>query len=210
MKFLLVAATVNEVEPVIERFALTKTETGYSGEKFDLLIPGVGMVSTAYTLGSVLARTPYHFALNAGIAGSFTGHFSLGEVFNVSEDCFCELGAEDGESFISIEELGFGKSRIKPIETPFKLNLPLAAGVTVNTVHGNEKTIAALKNRINADVETMEGAAFFYACNRSNLPSAQIRAVSNYVEKRNRDSWKTDLAIANLNSFLIDFISKVL
>ena len=36
----------------------------------------------------------------------------------------------------------------------------------------------------------MEGAAFMYACLVQGLPFAQVRAVSNVVERRNRGAWK--------------------
>ena len=46
----------------------------------------------------------------------------------------------------------------------------------------------------------MEGAAFMYACLVHGLPFAQVRAVSNVVERRNRDAWKLTEAIANLGA----------
>jgi futalosine hydrolase len=52
----------------------------------------------------------------------------------------------------------------------------------------------------------MEGAAFFYVCRQLNVPCIQIRAVSNYVEKRNRDAWNIPLAIKNLNTFAVEFL----
>jgi futalosine hydrolase len=44
----------------------------------------------------------------------------------------------------------------------------------------------------------MEGAAFMYACLMQEIPFAQIRAVSNVVERRNRGAWKVQEAIAAL------------
>jgi futalosine hydrolase len=167
------------------------------------------MVATAFQLGNHLSTNNYSFGLNAGIAGSFNREIDLGELVNVTEDKFCELGAEDGDRFMPIDELGFGESTIKPMQTNANLTLRHVTSVTVNTVHGNEGTIEALKNRIKADVESMEGASFFYGCNQRNLPSIQIRAISNYIEKRNRENWKIEQAVTNLNTFLIDFISKI-
>jgi futalosine hydrolase len=45
----------------------------------------------------------------------------------------------------------------------------------------------------------MEGAAFAYACAISKVPYAQVRAVSNVVERRNRTAWQLDHAIRHLN-----------
>jgi futalosine hydrolase len=45
----------------------------------------------------------------------------------------------------------------------------------------------------------MEGAAFMYACLMHKVPFAQVRAVSNLVERRNRNSWRLAEAIQNLS-----------
>ena len=47
----------------------------------------------------------------------------------------------------------------------------------------------------------MEGAAFFAGCKRLDN-FTQIRAVSNYVEKRDKSKWNISLAIENLNKTL--------
>jgi futalosine hydrolase len=65
-------------------------------------------------------------------------------------------------------------------------------------VHGNEESIREIEKRTPAQVESMEGAAFLYACRLENVPCMQIRAISNYVEKRNRSKWKIELAQSNL------------
>ena len=81
-------------------------------------------------------------------------------------------------------------------------------GITVNTVHGNTESIEAIQERINPTVESMEGAAFFYACEEAQVPAIQIRAISNYVEKRSRENWNVPLAVKNLNDWLIANIKK--
>ena len=73
-------------------------------------------------------------------------------------------------------------------------------GITVNTVHGNEKSITEIVNRLNPDVESMEGAAVFKVCNEFEVPCMQIRAISNIVEKRNKANWNMPLAVLNLNN----------
>jgi futalosine hydrolase len=80
-------------------------------------------------------------------------------------------------------------------------------GVTVNKVHGNEKSIARITELYQPDIESMEGAAFAYACAMHKLPYFQIRAISNYVERRNRESWNIPLAVKNLNDWLLLFVN---
>jgi futalosine hydrolase len=57
-----------------------------------------------------------------------------------------------------------------------------------------------VRERFDPDIETMEGAAFMYACLIHGVPFAQVRAASNMVERRNRAAWKLDEAIANLGT----------
>jgi len=85
-------------------------------------------------------------------------------------------------------------------------NLKNVGAITVNTVHGNEASIKKVTERLSPQLESMEGAAFFHACTQMDVPCIQIRAVSNYVEKRNRDSWNIGLAIKNLNTFAVEFL----
>lgn len=196
---LLVAATAEEVGPFISM-------CHHKGNVPDILITGVGMVATAFSLGKKLAQSTYDFAINVGIAGAISKELMLGEVVYVEEDCLVELGAEDGESFLTIEELGFGKRTFNAIareKEQWKQHLRKVSGITVNTVHGNEQSIKNIKNSVSANVESMEGAAFYYVCEQFQLPCAQVRSISNYVERRNKANWKIGLAVKNLNNWLI-------
>jgi futalosine hydrolase len=52
----------------------------------------------------------------------------------------------------------------------------------------------------------MEGAAFMYACMIHEIVFAQVRAVSNVVEKRNRGAWKMAEAIGSLGTVALNII----
>jgi futalosine hydrolase len=220
MRILIVAATEFEVSSLKSegesRKSEIETKSVDSGlqtsdlqlKTIDFLITGVGMVATAFALGQHLAMHQYDIAINLGIAGSFDRSIALGDVVEITEDTFAELGVEDDEDFISVDKLGFGESSFTATyHLPTNFELKKATGITVNTVHGNEASIKKLTRRVSAQIETMEGAAFFYVCQQMNLPSMQIRAVSNYVEKRNRDAWQIGLAIKNLNTFALELVN---
>lgn len=209
MRVLIVAATFFEVESLKPK--VESQGFGLKALDLELLIAGVGMVATAFALGKHLATHQYDLAINLGIAGSFDLNIALGEVIEVVEDRFSELGAEDDEAFLSIDELGFGESVFNSTAnlSDFGLKLKQVSAITVNTVHGSEASIQKILNHITPQLESMEGAAFFYACKQVNLPCLQIRAVSNYVEKRNRDAWQIGLAIKNLNSFALDLLQQL-
>lgn len=170
------------------------------------------MTATAFAMGRELSCEKYDLAINAGIAGSFDRALKLAEVVMVNVDCFSEMGAEEGENFLSIDELGFGKTSIRPafpFDHQYTSPLSKARAITVNRVHGNDESIYETVLRLNPQIESMEGAAFFYSCNQLALPCIQLRAVSNYVERRNRQSWNIPLAVSNLNETLIHLIDSL-
>lgn len=206
MKILVVAATNAEIQPLADYFKLSQGELMLA-ENFDIIITGVGMTATAYALGKHLSKK-YNLVLNLGIAGSFNTDLPLGTLVNITSDQFAELGAEDNEHFIPIDQLGFGKSTYQGSYSNQFLQLIQGRGITVNRVHGNALTILSTKERFNNPlIESMEGAAVFYCCEKENIPCLQVRAISNYVEPRNRANWQIGLAIQQLNTWAISFLT---
>jgi futalosine hydrolase len=225
MRLLIVSATSLEIKPLLSVLGkgrvLKHHITRYRNKHFqiDVLITGVGMVPTAVGTTMAIAYYRYDAVINAGVCGSFNTEIPIGIVLNITSDCLPETGAEDGEHFLSIIDLKL----LDQDEFPFTggiivndsvfdsnviKNLPIAAGVTVNTVHGNEKNIATFLTRHKADVESMEGAAFFYACKMHKARYIQIRSVSNYIEDRDVSKWNIPLAVQNLNHFLLDLLNE--
>lgn len=216
MRILVVSATEAEVAPLLTAAGidpLSPERSGrgrLAGHDIELLITGVGMVATAFWCATTLARTSCDLALNLGLCGTFDRAFALGSVVHVVSDRLPELGAEDGDAFLPLSELGL----LDPDAAPFTggaivnhappgiaalARLTPARGVTVNTVHGRDATIADVVQRVAPQVESMEGAAFMYACAIHAVPYAQIRAVSNVVERRNRAAWQIGPAVAALS-----------
>lgn len=213
MKILLVAATYQEIEPFIKH----QTPNFNADEWLDIkphqvkiLITGVGMVATAFALGNEFAKYQFDLALNVGVAGSFYKNIKIGQLVEVREDILSELGAEDDEEFISLDQLQLGEVEFTATEQfKIKEGLRKVTGITVNKVHGNEESIEEVRDRINPTIESMEGAAFFYACEEANVPALQVRSISNYVEKRNRANWNVSLAVKQLNAWLIECLKNL-
>lgn len=217
MKILIVAATRFEIQPLliqmesVRDFGSNLISCHYKKSDINFLITGVGMVATAYHSGKNL-NNKYDLALNIGICGSFNRNLNIGDVVNVYEDCFSELGAEDGISFLSLEELELtGVSKITNINSKISNSiiemLPKVNGITINTIHGNENSIEKTVRKFHPIVESMEGGAFMFACEHEKTPYFQIRAVSNYVERRNKDGWNIPLAIENLNTKILEILN---
>ena len=210
MKTLFVAATKAELTQVFEHFNLPGNSF-VQHHKFDIVITGVGSTATAFALGRHLNKS-YQMVVNVGIAGSFDKEILLGQLVNVTQDTFADLGAENHDEFLSIADLGFGKISYNAdlgFTNQKVASLPKVKGITVNKVHGNAISIDKIQKKFNPTTESMEGAAVFYACEIDQIPCLQIRSISNYVEPRAKENWQIDLAIKNLNAWIIDFIGTV-
>lgn len=215
---LIVSATPFEMAPLLEHLQTSFVEhEPYHFQKGErsvaILITGVGLTMTAYSLGKVFAHKSYDLVINAGIAGAFNRTLQIGDVVEVVSERFADLGVEEANGeFTDIHTLGLIDPNQPPfinslLENPDPGNfLPITKGLSVNKVHGFEPSIAAINQRYHADIETMEGAAFFYACLLEKQTFLAIRSISNYVEPRNRDNWNIPLAIENLNNVLIEII----
>ena len=190
MNVLIVAATKSEV-------------TSDKISNLPILITGVGMLNTAINLTKELNNNDYDLVINMGVAGCFSDEIKIGDVVEVVEDYFSEIGFEDGDSFSEFSDFEI-KTKYKVEE---KTRLRKVKGITVNTVHGNENSIHNIVERLHPDIESMEGSAVFKVCEEMKIPCIQIRSISNKVEKRNKENWNLPLAISNLNIELEKIIS---
>jgi futalosine hydrolase len=217
VRVLVVAATSAEVGPLVAGLSraasagpnVARYQT--AGRNIDVLVSGVGMVATASWCSRVLAGERFDVALNLGVCGSFKTALEPGTVVHVASDRLVELGAEDGDAFVTIQQIGllgddefpFTRGRLVNASPPpieMLTGLRAVDGITVNTMHGEERSIARAIERFDPDVESMEGAGFMYSCLIHGVPFAQVRAVSNLVERRNRAAWRLDEAIVALNA----------
>jgi futalosine hydrolase len=205
-KNLLVAATSAEIMDIcgpIEPYQLTDINQDWS-----VLVTGVGIVPTVFNLTKLLTNNNFRFVLNVGLAGAINKQIPLGETVNVVSDEFAFWGSEDNDGFLSVfktglqnsDEYPFSNGKILALKSDFDFSfIKKVSGITVQTVTGSVKSIDLLHQLYQADVETMEGAAVFYVASQFNIPSTQIRAISNYVEPRNRDNWKIQEALTALS-----------
>lgn len=214
---LIVSATQFEIQPLLEKYSIIVTGDGlvdsYIGEnrKLSVLITGVGMVNTAFQIGKN-SHQVYDAIINVGICGAFNHYLKLGDVVHVTNDELSEMGAENGDEFLKYKDLELGGTNVYENKWIMRskeiAELKTVKGITVNKVHGNTESIERVKKLFSPDVESMEGAAFFAACKGfSNY--TQIRAVSNYVEKRDKTKWEIQLAISNLNKKVLNILTEL-
>lgn len=221
MRILIIAATPFEIAPLRQRLEKewTQESTGYfrrANLRVALTVTGVGLTATAYHVGRALLRERYDLAINAGLGGAIDTDLDLGQVVRVVSEQFADLGVEEADGrFTAAQELGLIEADVAPFRSGRLWDDSAAQnkllvhvhGISVNRVHGYGPSIEQMRKKYpEAQVESMEGAAFFYACLLDRQPMLQLRAVSNYVEPRNRAAWQIGPAIEALNDHLWELL----
>lgn len=222
MKLLLVSATIQEIQLTLDY--LDKNSAGKNFAQYNykdkIIIPyvtGVGMPACSFALGRYQHMNEIKLLIHAGISGSYSDRLEIGSVVEVINERFADIGAEDkDQSILSVYELGLANPNQAPFanETISKKNnkiqtsLKKCNGLTVSYASGSEKRIGLITSKYDADVESMEGAAVFYASRMWDVPFISVRAISNKVEPRQKENWNIPLALENLNRFLIEFMKE--
>ncbi|MFE6198153.1 futalosine hydrolase [Streptomyces sp. NPDC057838] len=185
---------------------------GEAGEApLDVIAAGVGPASAAASTASALTAAalrgrPYGLVVSAGIGGGFQPDAPVGSLVVADEVVAADLGAETGDGFLPVTELGFGTVRHR---TPPELVRRVAeatgaragAVLTVSTVTGTAARAAALRERHpTALAEAMEGFGVAEAAVAQGVPVLEIRAISNPVGPRDRDAWRIPDALAALTA----------
>ncbi len=220
LKILFVSATQTESDILKRIPGIIIESDGYrfNNCKLSPLITGVGSIATVWAIKQWFSSNMIpDLVINAGIAGSYREDISIGDVVIPFSDCFADSGVENGNDFLTLAEAGLSDPDTYPFTSGVIIcrnrfyeraveNLRSVRAITVNTATGSDITIKKLINKFNPDIETMEGATFFYICARENVPFLAIRAISNRVEPRDKRNWNIPLALNNLSGKLKDFL----
>jgi futalosine hydrolase len=223
MKILIVSATWLEVKLLADELEFLEESSHIlkhyrlEENEIDVLITGIGTTFTAFHLTSALRDKKYQLVINIGIAGSLTRELNIGDVVAVVSDEFADLGIEKENEFLTLFESGFMDSNEFPFEQGILkspdwnglIRLKKVRGITTNKSHGKASTIAEIKSKFAAQVESMEGAVVLFVCNWLGVNCCQIRAISNFVEPRDSAHWNIPLALENLNGAILDVLSKL-
>ena len=184
----------------------------------DILITGVGSVATLYHLQKRIHQVDYDLVIQAGFAGTFNNDLHLGETVIVTHDTFGDLGAEENDEYQTLFDMGLADKNEFPFTNGWLVNnndminastCKKVKAITVNKVSDAALLKQQRSNTFNADVETMEGAAFHYICLQENIPFVQIRTISNIVGVRDKTKWLLNESIENLATVLTDFVNNL-
>jgi futalosine hydrolase len=221
MNILLTSATYFEVKSTIDYLdkhwqKVAEERWNSENHEIHLLVMGVGVFNTLYELKNRLNQFSYSLIIQAGIGGSYQKNKPLGKVYYMATERFGDIGMEQKDgSFTSIFETPLIDKNSFPFKEGVLINpeatlakfLPVAHGITLNTVTGTEgKAEKIIEKYPEVEIENMEGASFFYVCLKENLPFMSIRSISNYVEDRNKEYWKMEEAIESLNKTVSDLL----
>ncbi len=177
-----------------------------SNSRFDVVVVGVGPAAAAANTTKLLAAAEYSLVVSAGIGGGFPGKAEVGSLVVANEIVAADLGVETPEGFSSLDELGFGSTRVQ-VDAGLanrvagalqaaKLTVNIGSILTVSTVTGTTASAARLAARVpGAAAEAMEGYGVALAAQNFGVPILEIRAISNLVGPRDRSSWRIKEAL---------------
>ena len=176
-----------------------------------VVVCGVGAAAAAATTAQYLGLAaqlgaPFDLVLSAGIAGGFAGRVEIGGLVVGTEAVAADLGAETGDGFQSVDELGFGVNRYDAdprLLRELRQALPEAVGgpvLTVSTVTGTARSKELVEKRHpDAVAEAMEGFGVATAARVcGGVAFGELRTISNAVGPRDRAAWRIPQALATL------------
>ena len=213
MQLLLCASTEFEIRPTID---FIREETN---SQVDVLITGIGMMATTFSLAKTVFNKRPDFILQAGVAGCLDEKLPLTKIVLIENENIGDLGVEEIGTFKTLFDLKLLDKNSFPwengklsnnVEVLKSTGLTIVDSVTVNEISTNIERIAYYKNQLNASVESMEGAALHFVALQEKIPFLQMRSLSNFVGERDKSKWVMDIAIANLNIELKRIVTKIL
>lgn len=183
------------------------------------LVTGPGPIHAAAALGRFLAENSARLVVNVGIGGAFPeSGLTPGDLAVATLESDADFGVEPAEPGMAPGPLGAGgfssgpypadaeSSRILLACALKSANATLGPFVTSATVTATARRAGNLRVAYGAICESMEGAACAHAALQAGARFAEIRAISNLVGPRDRQSWKIDEALASLHAALALFL----
>ncbi len=166
------------------------------------LLLGVGKVEAALSLTRRLGARLPSAVINVGVAGAYPDHgLDVGDVCIVVEETFADEGVVTPDGFEDLVALSLASTNRWTADAALVRAVsallpaaPRVRGTTVSTCSGVDARAHAYAERVDAAVETMEGAAVARVCAAFGVPWVQLRGISNRTGDRARGGWDLSLA----------------
>jgi futalosine hydrolase len=214
MKILICAATALEITPFLSEY----NQPGQK-EDIDVLITGIGLTATTYTLTKYFSLKKPDLVIQAGVGGCFDKKIRLGSVLAIKQETIADESVIELKSLKTLFDLQLVPQNRFPYHKGWLINsgkellkktkLKIVKGISVNEITTSKQKVEFYKKAFNPVVESMEGAALHYVCLMEKIPFVEIRSVSNYIGERNKKNWNMKESIVNLNKELMGLLNRV-
>lgn len=214
MNCLVVAATAIEVRPFLD--LLGDQSMSAKIPATDVLISGIGLTATTYSLSRQLRIKRPDLVIQAGVGGCFDPAIPLGSVVAVKQEAIADQSVIELNQLRTLFDLQLVPQDQYPYQKGWLVNksevlkktrLKKVKGISVNEITTSKQKVRFYQETFQPVVESMEGAALHYVCLMEKIPFIQLRAVSNYIAERNKQNWNMKESIGNLNQALIKLLA---
>jgi len=215
MNILIVAATAIEIKPFLQYLKKRKDEAD-----IDVLITGIGLTATTYSLTKHFTIKKPDLVIQAGVAGCFDSSVELGEVLMIKQDTIADQSVVELKKLKTLFDLNLVPHDQHPYTNGWLINplnrflglpgIKQVKGISVNQISTSAEMIKFYRKTFKPVTESMEGAALHYVCLMENIPFIQLRSISNYIGERNKKKWDMQDSIKNLNDVLIKVSEKLI
>ncbi len=180
---------------------------------FDCLISGPGVLNTSHALTLYLEQTRPDLILHTGIAGVFAGSgLGIGDMALATQEHYLHTGV--GTGTLQQDPLPFDLIQNQPLTRqgiyafdPLLVkfyqgiftqalgdDIALGKFITVSSITASRDQAQKIFSAWSPVMEAMEGAAAAHVAALYQVPLIEIRAGSNWVGERNKETWNFPLA----------------
>jgi len=201
-----------------------------------VLVSGPGIVNTSQALTAMIESERPQLIIQTGCAGAFRqSGLMIGDVAIATHEIDIHSGLESSSNAHIPDELPFdllnkpeaANNKTSEFKNCYQIHKELinqacnvlqtdsitsdfqvkkGPFITVSTITTTNARAHALFERFAPYMEQMEGAAAAHISMIYNIPFFEIRAASNFVGKRDSNSWDLDLAFKNSSIAVYKFI----
>jgi len=213
MNVLVIAATPIEISPFLEQL-----NKGTIRCQPDVLITGIGLTATTWSLTRHLLLKKPDLVIQAGVGGCFDTRIPTGTVMAIKQETIADQSVIELNALKTLFDLKLVPENQYPFSKGWlvnkndllkKVKLKKVKGISVNEITTDRKKVKFYEKQFSPVVESMEGAALHNVCLMEKVPFIQLRAVSNNMAERNKKNWNMKTSIINLNTELIRLLDQL-
>ncbi|PIE91515.1 MAG: hypothetical protein CR997_00665 [Acidobacteria bacterium] len=171
---------------------------------------GVGPAVSSFMTGHLLRELKPDHILLCGLAGAFKqSHLDMGTVVSVSREVLADTGYSERGFPVTFDEIEmplFKPAESRAMTCSYDLKpipgFQVVSSITVSNVTSDHRIAQFYYQKYQCGIENMEGGGAAIACHFYSKPLEELRAVSNYVGPRDKESWQMLPALKRLREAL--------